>query len=103
MGLRVIAIDTGEVKKGLTLKLGAEHWIDFNECKDIPAEVLNVTGGGAHAAIVAAGSPGAYNTAVSYLRPAGYLMVVGLPGTALFSVPISLIAARVLFSLLLTM
>ncbi|EIN08458.1 GroES-like protein [Punctularia strigosozonata HHB-11173 SS5] len=83
MGLRVIAIDTGADKKELTLKLGAEHWIDFRETKDLVADVKKLTGGlGAHAAVVTAATGAAYNQAVDYLRPGGTLMAVGLPGKA---------------------
>ncbi|KAF8649585.1 hypothetical protein AX16_005676 [Volvariella volvacea WC 439] len=82
-GLRVIAIDTGAEKKKLCLDLGADHWIDFKECKDIPAEVKAVTGGyGAHAAVVTAVNPGPYSQALEYLRSNGTLMTVGLPGEA---------------------
>lgn len=35
---------------------------------------------GPHAAIVASGSPAAYEQALAYLRPAGTLVLVGLPG-----------------------
>jgi len=97
MGLRVVAIDTGEDKKDFCLKLGAEKWIDFKETKDIVQEVVDVTDGlGAHAAIVAAASSSAYETAALYLRRKGYLMVVGLPPHSLLSVPILLVAVKCL-------
>lgn len=94
MGLRVIAIDTGEGKRKLCLELGAEKWIDFRETSDLAADIISITGGGAHAAIVTAGGPGAYDIAATYLRPKGYLMVVGLPPHAKLSLPILLIAAK---------
>lgn len=57
MGLRVIAIDSGEEKKKLCLSLGAEHWIDFKESKDLVADIKAASGGfGPHAAIVTAAS-----------------------------------------------
>lgn len=43
MGMRVIAVDGGEEKEKLCKKLGAEQFIDFTTCKDIPAEVMRIT------------------------------------------------------------
>ncbi|TDL22863.1 mannitol-1-phosphate dehydrogenase [Rickenella mellea] len=84
MGLRVVAIDTGEEKKKLVLKLGAEKWIDFKESKDIVKDILAATGGeGGHAAIVTAASTSGYAQAVDYLRPTGTIVCVGLPNDAL--------------------
>ncbi len=57
MGRRVIAIDTGEEKRKLCLELGSDHWIDFQTCKDVTAEIKRLTDGkGAHAAVVTAAS-----------------------------------------------
>ncbi|KAJ3821856.1 chaperonin 10-like protein [Lentinula raphanica] len=81
-GLRVIAVDTGDAKKELCLKLGAEKWIDFMECKDIVAEIKSITGSGAHSAVVTSANGAGYRQAVDYLRPGGTLMAVGLPGKA---------------------
>ncbi|CAE6489113.1 unnamed protein product [Rhizoctonia solani] len=79
-GLRVIAIDTGDSKKELCLKLGAEAFIDFKTSNNIMDDVKRAADGvGAHAAIVASGSAAAYNQALNYLRPGGTLVVVGLP------------------------
>ncbi|KAI5123358.1 hypothetical protein M0805_001779 [Coniferiporia weirii] len=84
MGLRVIAIDTGEDKKKLVLSLGAEKWIDFKESKDIVQDIKNVTDGlGPHAAVVTAAHQSAYAQAVDYLRPSGTLVVVGMPNAPL--------------------
>ncbi|KAF9442535.1 mannitol-1-phosphate dehydrogenase M1PDH1 [Macrolepiota fuliginosa MF-IS2] len=80
-GLRVIAIDTGEKKKKLTLNLGAEKWIDFKESKDLVADVQAATGGpGPQVAIVATADQRPFTQAAMYLRNAGTLMVVGMPG-----------------------
>ncbi|RXW19255.1 hypothetical protein EST38_g6597 [Candolleomyces aberdarensis] len=82
-GLRVIAIDTGEEKRQLCEKLGADAWIDFKTSSDIVADVKKITGGpGAHAAVVTAASPSGYTQAVDYLREGGRLMAVGLPADA---------------------
>ena len=74
MGLRVLAIghlfippiphqifnpsfniDTGEAKREMVLKLGAEKWVDFKESQDLIKDVKAATDGGPQAAIVAAG------------------------------------------------
>ena len=82
-GLRVIAIDTGDEKRQLCEKLGADAWIDFKTSSDIVADVKRITGGpGAHAAVVTAASPSGYTQAVDYLREGGRLMAVGLPADA---------------------
>ncbi|KAF9051835.1 mannitol-1-phosphate dehydrogenase MPDH1 [Panaeolus papilionaceus] len=83
MGRRVIAIDGGEEKRKLCMKLGADHWIDFMECKDIVGEIKKTTDGyGAHAAVVTTASSSGYAQAVDYLRDNGRLMAVGLPAKA---------------------
>ncbi|EJD05633.1 mannitol-1-phosphate dehydrogenase MPDH1 [Fomitiporia mediterranea MF3/22] len=94
MGLRVVAIDTGEEKRKLVLELGAEKWIDFKETQDLVSEVVTTTGGGAHAAVITAGGNAVYNQAVEYLRPRGRLLAVGLPRDGMLSIPIILLAAR---------
>lgn len=94
MGLRVIAVDSGEDRRDLCLELGAERWIDFRETVDLAADINSITEGGAHAALVTAGGSAAYDIAAAYLRPKEYLMVVGLPPSATLSIPIHLIAAK---------
>ncbi|KAJ7240659.1 chaperonin 10-like protein [Mycena haematopus] len=82
-GLRVIAVDTGADKKKLCFELGADKWIDFQESKDIVAEIKAITDGvGAHSAVVTAASSSGYKQAIEYLRNGGTLMAVGLPGKA---------------------
>ncbi|KAJ6587715.1 chaperonin 10-like protein [Mycena sp. CBHHK59/15] len=98
MGLRVIAIDTGDVKRDLCLSLGAEKWIDFKQSADLVKDVKEATGGlGPHAAVVVASSPGPLDQAVMYLRPRGTLVAVGLPsGPAFLKVHIGLLIAKCL-------
>jgi len=81
LGARVIAIDTGEEKKALAKKLGAEAWIDFKQEKDLVKAVQNATpdGRGPQAAIVAAATAAAYELALEYVRPHGTVVAVGLP------------------------
>lgn len=95
MGLRVIAIDTGSAKRDLCLSIGASVWIDFKESPDVAKEVRDATGGaGAHAAIIAAVGNDAYKVAVTYLRPMGYLMVVGVPPGGVIELPTILMVGR---------
>ncbi|KLO93836.1 hypothetical protein CEK26_007606 [Fusarium fujikuroi] len=79
MGMRVIAIDGGDEKRDLCLKLGAEVFIDFKTTKDITAEVMKITKYGAHGVIITAATRAAYETAPNYLRPNGTAVAVGLP------------------------
>ena len=89
MGLRVCAVDTGAEKRELCFKLGAERWVDFKESKDIVADIKAACDGqGPHAAVVTAATSKAYEQAIDYLRPGGYLMVVGLPAKAALSADI---------------
>jgi len=89
MGLRVVAIDTGDDKKDLCLKLGAEKWIDFKTTKDLVKDIQDATDGfGPHSAVVTAANSAAYEQAIAYLRPGGTLMVVGLPGAGKLSADI---------------
>jgi len=98
MGLRVVAIDTGDVKRDLCLKLGAEKWVDFKTSTDIVKDIKDATGGqGPHAAVVVASNPGPLDQAVMYLRPKGTLVAVGLPsGRAMLTVPIAILIAKCL-------
>ena len=97
MGLKVLALDTGATKKELCTSLGADAWLDFRDpaVTDIVAEIVRITGGGAHAAVVTTGSALAYQQAAFYLRTGGSLLVVGLVPTDLFNIPIGIIPAKV--------
>ncbi|PGH06103.1 hypothetical protein AJ79_06637 [Helicocarpus griseus UAMH5409] len=80
MGMRPIAIDTGEAKRKLCLEMGAEHFVDFRETKDVVAEVVRLTDGlGAHGVFVTA--PQAYKDAVALTgrRVKSKVMCIGLP------------------------
>lgn len=56
MGLRTIAIDTGDDKRQLCEKLGSSAFVDFATSKDVVKEVQNATedGLGPHAVILVA-------------------------------------------------
>lgn len=89
MGMRVIAIDGGDAKRDLCLKLGAEKFIDFTTCKDIPAEVMAITKYGAHGVVVISATRQGYEQAPHLLRPQGTMVCIGLPkdGTVIAGAP----------------
>jgi len=96
MGMRVIAIDGGDEKKNLCLKLGAEHFIDYKTNENVPAEVLKITIYGAHGVIVTAASREGYATAPMLLRPRGTLVAVGIAKdpTVMAGAPLGLLTSR---------
>ncbi|KAH7012835.1 hypothetical protein EDB80DRAFT_748753 [Ilyonectria destructans] len=69
MGMRVIAIDTGDRKRELCAKLGAGAFIDFKTSQDVTAEVRRLT---------KYASKEGFATAPSFLRPTGTIVVAGL-------------------------
>ncbi|KAG6918848.1 hypothetical protein DXG01_011253 [Tephrocybe rancida] len=89
-------LDTGEAKKELVFKLGAEKWVDFKESTDLTKDVHAATDGlGPHAAIIAAGDARPFNQALLYLRMTGTLVAVGMPaGSALLNVHVPLLIGR---------
>ena len=53
--MRAIAIDGGDAKRDLCIKMGAEEFIDFTKEKDVPAKIKEVADGiGAHGVLVTA-------------------------------------------------
>ncbi|GAO51923.1 GroES-like protein [Saitoella complicata NRRL Y-17804] len=77
MGYKPLALDAG--KKEICMELGAEAYVDIMETKDCVKDVQDITGGGAHGALICASSARAYADAVKYLRRAGTLICIGLP------------------------
>lgn len=67
MGFKPIVVDTGAERKALTQKAGALGFVDFKEVEDPCAEVVKLTGGGAHAVFVTAVQ--AYPVSLDYLGP----------------------------------
>jgi propanol-preferring alcohol dehydrogenase len=79
MGLRAIAIDTGDDKRDLCIKLGAEAFVDFKKVANVAEEVIKVADGiGAHGVFVTA--PQAYKDAIAYTggRVEARVMCIGL-------------------------
>jgi propanol-preferring alcohol dehydrogenase len=91
MGLRVIAIDTGEEKKKMSLEeLGAEHFIDFSSSKNVVKDVQAATpdGLGPHAVILVAVNERPFQQAAEYVRPRGTVVCIGLPAGAYLKAPV---------------
>ncbi|SCU84238.1 LAMI_0C06766g1_1 [Lachancea mirantina] len=82
MGYRVVGIDGGAEKAKMFKELGGEVFIDFTKTKDIVAEVLKVTNGGAHGTINVSVSEAAISASTEYCRPNGTVVLVGMPSGA---------------------
>lgn len=92
LGAEVIAIDISEEKLDLAESLGAAHSINAaatNVAKEFRAK------GGLHVALVTSAAKAAYDTAFACVRPAGILLVVGLPAENLCFAPILMAAKEV--------
>lgn len=76
--LRVIAVDSGDDKRKLSLDSGAEVFFDF-KTDDVVARVQEFTGEGAHATIVVPGTEDALRMAPNLVRNMGFIVNVGLP------------------------
>ncbi|HEV3038273.1 MAG TPA: zinc-dependent alcohol dehydrogenase [Candidatus Angelobacter sp.] len=75
-GAQVMAVDIADDKLQLATQLGADQTMNASTV-DVAKAFRNM--GGVHAAIVASSSKAAYNQAFYAVRPAGTLVVVGLP------------------------
>jgi len=92
MGGEVIAIDIAEEKLALATSLGAAVTLNAGT-SDVAKEVRRK--GGVHVALVTSAAKAAYDTAFRCLRPAGTLLVVGLPAENICFPPIMMAAGEV--------
>lgn len=94
MGAKVLGVDTGEAKREFIEGFGAE-FLDFAQTKDLVGDVIKITSGGAHAAVVTSGNPQAFNSAADMLRIGGALCCVGIPpGAVSLDTPIAAIVIK---------
>jgi alcohol dehydrogenase, propanol-preferring len=97
MGLHVAALDVTEEKLALARVLGAEATVDAKS-PDAVAQIVKLTGGGAHGALVTAVSPPAFSQALHMVRRKGTVSLVGLPPgdfpTPIFDVVLKRITLR---------
>lgn len=80
MGMRPIVVDTGSEKRNLSLKMGAEAFVDFKDAKDATETVIEIADHvGVHGVFITA--PAAYKTAVSFVgeRVGAVVMCIGIP------------------------
>jgi propanol-preferring alcohol dehydrogenase len=75
-GAHVIAVDVADDKLKLATRLGADQTMNAST-EDVAKAFRSM--GGVHAAIVASSAKAAYSQAFYAVRPAGTLVVVGLP------------------------
>jgi D-arabinose 1-dehydrogenase-like Zn-dependent alcohol dehydrogenase len=93
-GALVIGVDTGPGRREFVLGLGANEFIDF-ATEDCVQRVQEVTGLGAHAVVVTAGSARAFDNACEMLRVGGCLSCVGIPpGRPYLQTPICTIVIK---------
>jgi len=91
MGLRTIAIDTGEEKQKMCVEqLGAEAFIDFVKSSNLVKDVQAATedGLGPHAVILVAVNEKPFQQAAEYVRPRGSVVCIGLPAGAYLRAPV---------------
>ncbi|KAL4804157.1 glycosyl hydrolase family 76-domain-containing protein [Aspergillus unguis] len=89
MGMRPIVVDTGDAKRDLALKMGAEAFIDFKTVPDVAAAVVEAADGiGGHGVFVTAQA--AYPQALSYLgtRIGGAVMCIGIAPAGTMTIPV---------------
>ncbi|KAJ5515005.1 hypothetical protein N7463_004557 [Penicillium fimorum] len=77
--LRVIGIDISDSQLESAKSLGADLTFNSASTPGYKKELLSLTSGGAHAAVVLSASNAAYQSAPSVLRINGILMVIGIP------------------------
>lgn len=91
----MIGIDVGSKKESFAKSIGVQEYLDFRTSTDVVGDVQKITAGGAHAVIVAAGSPEAYSQAAEMLRIGGTLSCVGIPPRKAFiETPVSTIVIK---------
>ncbi|KAF9739704.1 alcohol dehydrogenase [Paraphaeosphaeria minitans] len=91
MGLRTIAIDTGDEKKEMCLNtMGAEHFVDFSKSSNVVKDVQAATpdGLGPHAVLLVAVNEKPFQQAAEYVRPRGTVVCIGMPAGAYLKAPV---------------
>lgn len=87
-------MDTTREKRDFVLNLGAKEFIDFTTTDPIK-RITEITGLGAHAAIVATGNGKAFARACEMLRVGGTLSCIGIPfGGPFLETPINTIIIK---------
>jgi len=92
LGAEVTAIDIAEEKLALAKALGASTTIDARTANVV--KTLRASGG-VHVALVTSAAKAAYETAFYCVRPAGTLLVVGIPAENICFPPILMAAGEI--------
>ncbi len=92
----VVAVDLSAAALALAVELGASAGVDASEVADVPAAVTELTGGGAHVSIDAAGTAATLAAGVRSLRRCGTHVQVGLLPARIGhpAVPMDVVVAR---------
>ncbi|USW57271.1 Putative alcohol dehydrogenase, zinc-type, GroES-like superfamily, NAD(P)-binding domain superfamily [Septoria linicola] len=91
MGLKTIAIDSGDEKKKMCLEqLGSYAFVDFATSQNVVKDVQAATedGLGPHAVILVAVNEKPFQQAAEYVRPRGTVICIGLPAGAYLRAPV---------------
>ena len=78
LGANVVAVDIRAEALALARELGAVAAVNAADSPDVPAEIHDITGGGAHASLDALGHPDTCFNSVACLRRRGRHVQVGL-------------------------
>jgi len=95
-GARVVAVDLAPPALAMARELGAAVLVDAAGVDDVPAAVVEATGGGAHLSIDALGSVPTTRNSIASLRKRGRHVQVGLmlADAALAPIPMNTVMAR---------
>merc|ERR1712014_52132 len=91
MGLRTIAIDSGDEKKKMCMEqLGSYAFVDFAKSNNVVKEGQEATedGLGPHAVILVAVIEKPFQQAAEYVRPRGTVVYIGLPAGTYLRAPV---------------
>jgi len=96
MGALAVGVDISEEKLALAKSLGAAAVVNASETPDVPAAIIDITGGGAHVSLDALGSPATCWNSIACLRKRGRHVQVGLllADHAATPVPMDRVVAR---------
>lgn len=92
MGAIITAVDVSDEKLAHAASLGASATLNTANV-NVVKELRRA--GGVHAALVTSASKAAYDAAFKCVRPAGILLVVGLPSEPICFAPISMAASEI--------
>uniref|UniRef100_A0A7E4UV95 alcohol dehydrogenase n=1 Tax=Panagrellus redivivus TaxID=6233 RepID=A0A7E4UV95_PANRE len=79
MGMRVIAIDSGNANSQICKDLGATIYIDTNETTDLVQSVINATDGGPNGVLCIDTTGDSIELATMYVRTRGMVVLLTLP------------------------